>query len=475
MSSSRAHSPVDESMREQSTKTWAQHLGDAISDRLRGLGRQVRNLHVQSGFTGLGSHVAGFTQAPLRLGFDDVAGADRKAEARTFLQDNVLMAEHFFEDVGSLSSGGPCLRCHRWCPPRLRPDLYFGGFPCQPFSPMRRRKAEVHIHAADHEEFEGAEKQIKHLRESQPAAALLENSTGAGEPCEFEGEITSGAQYLYERIKDLYVMAVVRLDFRVWVAISRPRLWIFLVRRDVGSQDIVDKAAEIAREIEEHRRAAGPPDAIVCSALVDSHTRNPVDSHTRNPLGARASGTDVAPADAKEPAWQTRCKAQRSKWKSLEWPFHDDHPLAAAEFAGMTCTPREREVLEVRLLQRCARFGLNPRDADELKLARRNFFVDYSQNVRSIARTVNRERSPIDLPVLSGLCTSFRVYSFEHDQRVSAKDFALSYGWSASVSTRSVEKHLEDLLGEAQALPCAATAQWALVLAVGRRFVGVWE
>ena len=120
-------------------KTWAQHLHDAISARLQGLGRQLRDLHVQSGFTGLGSHVAGFTRAPLRLGFHDVVGADRKLEAQMFLRDNNLMAEHFFEDVGSLSSGGPCLRCHRWCPARPRPDLYFGGFPCQPFSAMGSR------------------------------------------------------------------------------------------------------------------------------------------------------------------------------------------------------------------------------------------------------------------------------------------------------------------------------------------------
>ena len=141
----------------------------------------------------------------------------------------------------------------------------------------------------------------------------------------------------------------------------------------------------------------------------------------------------------------------------------------------MTCTPREREILEIRLLQRCARFGLSPRDPDELKLARRNFFVDYSQNVRSILHTVNREHSPIDSAVLSGLRTSFQVYSFEYDQRVLAKDFAQSYGWPANVSVNNVEKHLENLLGEAQALPCAATAQWALVLAMGRRFAGVWE
>ena len=123
----------------------------------------------------------------------------------------------------------------------------FGGFPCQPFSRMRRRKASIHISAEDHEEFEGAKKQIKHLRESQPTAAVLENSTGASDPGEFEGEVSSGAKYLYEQIKDLYFMAVVRLDLRVWVALSRPRLWIFLVRRDVGSQDIVDKAVEIVR------------------------------------------------------------------------------------------------------------------------------------------------------------------------------------------------------------------------------------
>ena len=87
-------------MREQSTKTWAQHLGDAITAGRQGLGRQLRDLHVQSGFTGLGSHVAGFTQAPLRLGFHDVVGADRKPEARKFLQDNHIMAEHFSKTLG---------------------------------------------------------------------------------------------------------------------------------------------------------------------------------------------------------------------------------------------------------------------------------------------------------------------------------------------------------------------------------------
>ena len=79
--------------------------------------------------------------------------------------------------------------------------------------------------------------------------------------------------------------------------------------------------------------------------------------------------------------------------------------------------------------------------------------------MRKILNIVNREHSPIDLPVLSGLCTSFRVYSFEYDQRVLAKDFAQSYDWPANVSVNNVEKHLGNLLGEAQALPCAATAQ----------------
>ena len=145
-------------------------------------------------------------------------------------------------------------------------------------------------------------------------------------------------------------MAVVRLDLRVWVALSRPRLWIFLVRRDVGSQDIVDKAVEIAHDIEEHRRAAAPPDAIKCSALVDSRTRDS--------LGAPRSDADAVPA--KEPAWQTVCKAQRSKWKSLGWPFHDEHPLAAAEFAGMTCTPREREILKNQIAAAVRTFWLEP-------------------------------------------------------------------------------------------------------------------
>ena len=460
-----AHSLVDASMQGQSAKTWAHHLHDAIRPRLQGLGRQRRDIEVQSGFTGMASHVAGFTQAPLHLMFHDVAGAERKEQARTFLRDNNLMAECFFEDVKSLSTGGPCLKCHRWCPARLSPDLYFGGFSCQPVSRMRRKRPGLHVRAEDHPEFEGTRKQIEHLRNSRPIAAVLENSTGAANQGEYNGEVRNLVDYLYEQIKDLYAMAVVRLDLRVWVTISRPRLWIFLVRRDVGCQDIVDKAVEISHEIEEHRRAAAPPDTVVCTPRVDPPTRDS--------LGAPRSAEVTVPV--KEPAWQINCEAQRSKWNSLGWPFHGEHPLAAAQFTGMTCTPREREILEIRLLQRCARFGLNPQIPEELDIARRNLFTDYSQNVRSILHTVSREQSPIDSPVLSGLCTSFRVYSFEHDQRVSARDIAQSYGWPADVSVTNVQQHLEDLLGQAQALPCAATAQWALVLAMGHHWPGVWE
>ena len=139
---------------------------------------------------------------------------------------------------------------------------------------MRRKRAGRYVLPEEHLEFEGARKQIEYLRHSQPSAALLENSKCAADREEFEGETGNGVDFLYEQIQDLYFLAVVRLDLRVWVAISRPRLWMFLVRRDVGSQDIVDKAVEIALEIEEHRRAAAPPDEVVCSRRVDSHTRD---------------------------------------------------------------------------------------------------------------------------------------------------------------------------------------------------------
>ena len=39
---------------------------------------------------------------------------------------------------------------------------------------------------------------------------------------------------------------------------------------------------------------------------------------------ARGGAAAVAAWLSLEPAWQTRCKAQRSKWKSLGWPFHDE-------------------------------------------------------------------------------------------------------------------------------------------------------
>ena len=450
---------------------WSEHVHASIASVLRLLGTQQRNLVVQSGFSGMGTHALAWNVAPLALRITESAGADRKHAAQVFARCHGLMGTHFYEDFAALSSadGGYCVKCHQWCPvPTVRPDMFLAGFPCQPFSPMRRRGRDGFVIPSEHHGFEGTRLLIQYLRRVQPRSAVLENSLGIDHTSEIAGQQQSGLEFLQGQIQDLYFMATTVLDVCAWVSIRRPRFWIFLVHRDIGSQDVANDAALRAQAVQQQRQAAGPPTEFSRFVLTPPHPR--ASEHTTEPRTRASSRT-----------WKHECDSQRRVWQGANWPWHDAHPLAKKQLLGLAGTAREREILEVRLLQRCARLGLPLHSEADLALACQGFFCDVSQNIRTVVRSVCSENSPADTQaaddgfLLPTLCTQSRVYSYAHDQLVHPADILHAFGWFAVNSSCINHAALCDLVGECQAVQCAASAQWALLLALGTRLPNLWD
>ncbi len=133
----------------------------------------------------------------------------------------------------------------------------------------------------------------------------------------------------------------------------------------------------------------------------------------------------------------------------------------------MSSSARTREILEVRLLFACQKFGLSPLQPEQLHAAKEGLWADASQNLRGSSSS-----SCAASRVFPCVCTSSIIYSYEHDRRVSSHEVACAMGWRTSAHSPTIprslsEAQLTDLLGNSQALPCLGTATAALLVAIG--------
>ncbi len=433
-------------------------------------------------FSGLGSQSRVWQVTG--LDFREMAAAEPKDHAQEFVKANRLWAQHHFEDVRALTAGGRalCTLHGRDCDvPVDRVDFFSAGFPCQPTTSQRRSKRKGS--AEQHPLFGLVRALVEYHRVRRPRVSLLEQTMGALQPDTFDGEFLSECEWLRQRLADLYHVAWAVLDLEPWVRLRRPRVWIFLVSRDVSTEsNSAASAARLAEAVQAQRLLSPAPSfrsflyfpAHPCwrRVLLGFLRKGGPDEEGRldhpPPEGRldRRRGEGRLDHAGRERVWLQKCMAMREEWRSRGLPWADDHPLVGTERRGCCQSPRVVEVLEVTLLEACRSQGLDPRRPSELGQAKSSTWCDYSQN---------DFRTHPDLP--ASFCTSTRLYDYSQDRAVLPEEMLLAMGWSAGPPPATSQLRpfeLHDLVGEAQALPPLAVASWALVLGAREALPGLW-
>ena len=465
---------------------WVGHLrGFLAANRLQlSEARRRRPLIVHGGFVGMGSH--GQVLRLTGVSYQETCAAEPKSWAKLFLQGNGLMADHHFNDLAVMAqtaapARGQCARCGVECDvPDERPDVFFAGFSCQAFSTMRASNTRA-VPPTAHAKYAALPLTVRYLKARQPRAALLENTLGFGRavcegPARSPGgadsptNARSGLQWLRDELQDCYHADWVQLDLQSWCNVKRPRYWIFLVHKDVGGPDIVRRARELAAAIQNDRRQYKAAD-------LRDYMRQPGSAAWArdvlpSPYAMRPAWRESRPSDpeASEAKWQKQARERRAAWKAAGHPWHAAHPLAGASLHGLSGTEREREVLEVFLLEVCHLRGLSPLDPQQLARAKVGLTADISQNLTWLRPAYDGGGHSGCGYTAAVYCTESKVYSFQDDRLLLPVELLGSLGWVTPTTAPRTEgltsAQLQNLVGESQALPCLAAATWALLLAV---------
>jgi len=422
---------------------WAEVLSHLTSQERCHFGQQARALVVHSAFSGMNSHIRVMSE----LGFVcvDVASAEPKDTAKTFARLNgTMVAAHHFNDIKHLTDGGWCCCCLKRCVISSdAPDLYIGGFSCQPWSPMRSGvKSRQQVTLEKHPLFPAVKEQIRYLRTVQPTLALLENGSGIQQQSEYDGETLTGLQWLRQQLQDLFHIEWVEMDLLPWLNMRRRRTWIYLLRLDSGTPDLLRQACRLALALQERR--AQHPQAQLQAAMF-----TPGSSEFLSHVGAGMAGASAPRHEndelassqpttlqegKKEPAWIKQLNEQREVWRQAGVAGHDTRPLAQAQLRGMSAQRRERAILEAHLIQACLGRHGSPDNPQHIALAKEGLFRDPSRNWRSTRQVPRSLRTGLaasqpSTNACQTACTSSRVYSYVHDRWVLPVEILRALGW----------------------------------------------
>ena len=448
--------------RQMESQPWPDLLREAMV--VAGVSKeQMRPLIMVTAFTGLGSQSRMWRATGLR--FRELASADPKRHANLFLATHDLFGEHHFDGIRMLTKGGSaaCARCHRVCGvPMANPDLFAGGFPCQPTSRARRSKKK--LRAEEHNLFPTVQATVEYIRARRPRVALLEQTLGALDSDEFAGRRMSECEWVENQLRDIYGVAHAVLSLQPWVCAHRSRVWLFLVSHDTGAntdaQQLATQASTLATALQEHRARSPPvPFRNFLSAPADPDWPSVLVDLLPKPRQAREAPTDL-------PEWRQLCDGLRAQWHHQGHAWANTHPLANAQMRGCTGTERVREVLECTLLEAGRRAGFDMGRPEGIAAAKVNNWCDFSQNALLGG---SKPRS---------FCTTTRLYDYEQDRVILPVELLKAMGWTAGggVTFRNMsENQARDLVGECQALQPLAVASWALILAAGDALPGLWR
>ena len=452
---------------------------------------QLRPLILHSGFSGMHSHSRALQE--LRIQAHEVAGAEPKPTAQKFARLNGLWPEHLFNDVRTIirREVAQCATCQSEChAPQAPPDLFLAGFSCQPFSPMRGKHSTT-VPPSKHPKFDGLLLMVQYMKAWQPPLALLENSVGIGRAnVDFRGTLADPAatddyddeetaespeetapdpkmplQWLRQELGAIgYSVSWARLEATPWVAMRRPRYWIFIVKDQLGGALAAEEACRLAHHIEALRRERPP--ASLQDLMSPTESQELKEHLWQLALHQEAVGGRGGRPPPELPSWQKQAMKEREQWRALGRPGHDAHPLSAARLVGLSRTPRHIEVLEIYLLRACFAQNLNPLLPADLARAKRDLTMDVTQNPSWT------KSSP---GTMASFTRGSAVYSFQEDRVLGPQELLRLMGWIGGALTGDLSlRDVRDLVGEAQALPSLATALAALLLATRSALPAVW-
>ena len=435
-----------------------QGLGHTLPLNLR------KPLIVHSMHTGMNSFRMFFRMAGIEV--QDVVGAEKKDHARGFVKRNSLEPEHFYTDTADMFENCSARDEVGYC----RADIFASGFPCQPFSRMSRRSRPPQDHPL-YKEFAVV---CKYIKKTEPKTCILENvvafvlaegGADSGDDLVEEADDglhtssnsrnsnRTGITLLREELGDKYHIVHSMVNLSDWTDSRRPRVFIWCLHKNCGSEEVAFAARSLASDIgcqrrrtqpeavEQHVHIAGTPEWF--SVMCDVGNRGKSNSHKLE----------------QKRAWEPEVLRVRELIIQAGRPWAHEHPLAAAKLQGLAGTERQRAVLEAVLLIHCHLNNLDPRDAKQLNLAKRGLKWDISQNVH------HSNYGALRHCVCSCLCTGALLYSFEADRLVHPGEILSSFGWPADVECKLMHwKDIQDLAGESQALQAIGVVTTALIL-----------
>ena len=184
--------------------------------------------------------------------FEELYASDPKDDCVAWRLAYGPRPRHHFADVldAACAHEVPALcafhnrRCRRSA---TQEDIFIAGFPCQPSSGMRTGRWTAGS-PANHQLAQVADRVIEALHVSRPRCAVLENVLAMGFASRQGGESDELSKFVAKIVdRGVFFVLPVKITLSAWCRAERERLYILIVRRDVGDADCLERAANIAR------------------------------------------------------------------------------------------------------------------------------------------------------------------------------------------------------------------------------------
>ena len=439
---------------------WHDWLHEFLRPTKERWGRQRRKLLAESMFTGM--NPLAFCLAQGGIDIDDRIGAEQKVHAHTFMRNNRVLPKHCYKEADDMMKAGLAPSQ----PGYDRADIFSAGFPCQPYSTQARFKLQPTTHPL----FRFTLLTIDYIKRTQPRLVLLENTIGFSQVADYFGDERSGLDLLQEALGSLYHIGWSKMNLSTWLDCHRPRLYIWLIAKDVGTSEDCDAIGEQIRFLESSRperfRAHVEDFMFACGS---EQWRQQV------LLGLQCRGSSAT----------SRAAQAETKGEQLADSHLQTLPrIQAGRLMGLQGTSRQQAMYQALVAARCVATNCDVTQQVQRANAMEGFKWDFSQNLP--ARSSSPEDGVgVDKALRSAVCGPLACmvrqslpYSFERDRLILAEEMLCSHGWQIGAKVpdckglKAIE--LQDLVGEMQAVQTVSVVLWSILAVVASRLSGLF-